>query len=64
MKNFIIFGAHGKIRFLGGGLRNSIYRVGHCLKKGLGQIADLRGRGLSRMKRCFEGGLMPDVHYA
>ena len=56
MKNFNIFGVHGKIRVLEGGFTKNQYIGGDCLKKGeLGQFADLR-RGLARERVwCFWG---------
>ena len=61
MKNFTIFGVHGKIQVWGGGggHKKPTYR-GIDLKwggGGLGQFADLRGGGLARkMGGVFEGG--------
>ena len=54
MKNFNIFGVHGKIRVLEGGFTKNQYIGRDCLKKGeLGQFADLR-RGLARERVwCF-----------
>ena len=54
MKNFNIFGVHGKIRVLEGGFTKNQYIGGDCLKKGeLGHFADLR-RGLARERVwCF-----------
>ena len=43
MKNFNIMGIHGKIQFLGeGGFTKNQYIGGNCLKRELGQFADLR----------------------
>ena len=63
MKNFNIFGVHGKIRVLGGrrlggvGLQKNNILWGIALKGGLGQFADLRG-GTSQERGggVFEGG--------
>ena len=41
MKNFYIFGVHGKIRVLWGVMKNQ-YIGGITLKGGLAQFADLR----------------------
>ena len=60
MKNFNIFGVHGKIQVLERGFHEKpIYRGGggDCLKRrGFGQFADLRGPGLGKKGGVFEGG--------
>ena len=46
MKNFNVFGVHGKIQVLEGGFSKNQYIWADCLKRGgggLGQFADLRG---------------------
>ena len=61
MKNFNIMGIHWKIQFSGeggGSHEKPIYR-GKCLKRGLGQFADLRwGGGLAE-----EEGWYPNAPY-
>ena len=68
MKTFNIFEVHWKIQFLrgeGGGVTKKQYRAGKCLKRGLGQFADLRGSWQDRGKWCFWGGCWyPNAHYA
>ena len=63
MKNFNTMGVHWKIQFLGGEgagwFTKKQYRVISCLKGGgLGQFADLGGRGLVKKRRGqFWGGI-------
>ena len=57
MKNFNIFGVHGKIQVSERGFHEKpIYR-GDCLKRRwFGQFADLRGAGFGKKGGVFEGG--------
>ena len=57
MKNFNIFGVHGKIQVLERGFHEKpIYR-GDCLKRRwFGQFADLRGAEFGKKGGVFEGG--------
>ena len=57
MKNFNVFGVHGKIQVLEGGFMKNQYIPIYCLKKGgFGQFADLRQGDLARNGDCFFGG--------
>ena len=61
MKNFDIFVVHWKISLLGKAHEKPIY-MGDCLKRGLGQFADLRGRVWQEwMGGVFEGGEIPPM---
>ena len=66
MKNFNIFGVHGKIPFLRGGVNKKPIQRGELPKKvgGLGQFADL-GWGLARKRGVafLRGGVYPNAHY-
>ena len=59
MKNFLIIGFHWKVRFLGEGYTKNQYIGGSCLKKGVGQFADLRGAWQKEGDSVFEGVLIP-----
>ena len=64
MKNFNIVRVHGKIWFLGGGggvLEKPICRGRSCLKRWLGQYADLRG-GLAKIGVVFLRGIDTPLH--
>ena len=66
MKNFDILHLHWKIWLLGGEFMKNQYRGGEggCLKRGLGQFADLRGLAWQeRGGSVFEGGWYLDAHY-
>ena len=55
-----------KFQFLGGGSsRKTNIMEGDCLKRGLGQILDLRGVGLTKKRGdgVFEWCLYPNAHY-
>ena len=65
MKNFNIFGVHGKIWFSGEGAGGAVFRKnqyinqyigGNYLKRVFGQFADLWGRGLARQRGVFFKG--------
>ena len=55
MKNFNIMGVYWKKWIFKGVQEKPIYR-GNCLKRGLGQFADLEG---AWQKKKVEGGLIP-----
>ena len=59
MKNFNIFGVHGKIQVLEKGFHEKTICSVDCLKRGFGQFADLRGAWQERGGGVFEGGLIP-----
>ena len=64
MKNFNIIGFPWKIRFWRGGSRKTNMYSGKCLKRGLGQFANLRGGAWQkRGGGVFEGGWCPNAYY-
>ena len=63
-EKFYYHGVHWKIQFLGsGGHEKPIYRGGNCLKRGLGQFANLRGAWQKRGGGVFEADWYPNEHY-
>ena len=59
MKNFNVFGVHGKIRFLRGEVHKKPTFRGGYLKRGAWTVCRFKGRGEAWQKReggVFEGG--------
>ena len=57
MKNFNIFGVHGKIQVLDGGFMKNQYIGRDCLKRGGLDSLHISVGGV------FEGGWYPNAHY-